>query len=134
MKEVDAEDLVEAYLSIRGAREKLEAEYKAQDDKLKEDMSQIEAMMLTICNGIKADSLKTKSGTIMRSVKERYTCSDWDNFYKFVLEHQVPHLLEKRIHQTNFKLFNSEVETEGLPPGINVMREFAITVRKASQQ
>ena len=134
MNDIDAEDLVEAYLSIRSAREKLESEYKAQDDKLKEDMSQIEASMLSFCNDVKADSVKTKNGTIMRSVKNRYSCSDWDNFYKFILEHQVPHLLERRIHQTNFKLYNTEVETNGLPPGINVMREFAITVRKASQQ
>jgi len=41
-------------------------------------------------------------------------------------------LLERRIHQGNFREHMSDIEGEGLPPGVNVMREFGITVRKAS--
>jgi hypothetical protein len=41
-------------------------------------------------------------------------------------------LFEGRIHQGNFKQFMSEHEGEGLPPGVNVMREFGVTVRKPS--
>jgi hypothetical protein len=47
-----------------------------------------------------------------------------------VLEHQALELLERRIHQGNFKEFIAEREKEGLPPGVNVMREFGVTVRK----
>ena len=36
------------------------------------------------------------------------------------------------IHQGNFKEFMSEREGDGLPPGVNALREFAIVVRKAS--
>jgi len=42
--------------------------------------------------------------------------------------------LERRIHQGNFKQFMAEHEQDGLPPGVNVMREYAITVRRASNQ
>jgi hypothetical protein len=47
-----------------------------------------------------------------------------------VLEHQALELLERRIHQGNFKEFITERQDEGLPPGVNVMREFGVTVRK----
>ena len=57
---------------------------------------------------------------------------DWDNFKEFVLEHGAVDLFERRIHQGNFKQFIAEHDGEGLPPGVNVMREFGITVRKAA--
>jgi hypothetical protein len=128
--QVNIEELVSAYLKIRTEREILAHNYEQEDAALKADMAEIEQMMLTSCNEINADSIKTAKGTVMRSVKERFTCSDWDSFYKFVMEHQAPQLLEKRIHQGNFKTFYNE--EEGLPPGVNVMREYGITVRKPS--
>jgi hypothetical protein len=65
-------------------------------------------------------------------LNERYYCSDWDNFRKFVLENQALELFEKRINQGNFKQFMENHEGDGLPPGVSVMREYGITVRKAS--
>ena len=41
-------------------------------------------------------------------------------------------LFESRIHQGNFKEFIAERKDDGLPPGVNVMREFGIVVRKPS--
>ena len=127
---VNTEDLVEAYLEIRSARDTLLKEFEIKDTELKSELTELEQMMLAVCNEIGADSIKTPVGTLMRQIKDRYVCSDWDNFYKFVLEHQAPQLLEKRIHQGNFKQFYQELD--GLPPGVNVMREFSITVRKPS--
>jgi hypothetical protein len=40
--------------------------------------------------------------------------------------------LERRIHQKNFKEFISERAQDGLPPGVNALREYDIVVRKAS--
>jgi hypothetical protein len=132
MSEVNTEELVEAYLNIRNERERILREYEAQDERLKDDMRKIETAMLSVCNTIGADSIKTKSGTIMRKLTERFHCSDWENFSKYVLDNEALELLEKRIHQGNFKQHLSEIEGDGLPPGVNVMREFGVTVRKAS--
>jgi hypothetical protein len=126
----DMEELVKTYLTIRNERDRIEAEYKDQDAALKAEMATLEQAMLAGCNEIKADSIKTPHGTIIKSLKERYTCSDRDNFNKFVLEHGAVELFEARLHQGNFKEFMSERHHEGLPPGVNVMREFGITVRK----
>ena len=45
-------------------------------------------------------------------------------------DNEAVELLERRIHQGNFKEFMSEHQQDGLPPGVNVMREFGIVVRK----
>jgi hypothetical protein len=117
---VNVEQLVEAYLNVRGERERLLREYEVADSELKGDLSQIEAMMLEVCNDVNANSIKTQYG------------NDWDNFRKFVLEYNAVELLERRIHQGNFKQFLADHEGDGLPPGVNVMREYGISVRKAS--
>lgn len=129
----DTDELVEAYLSIRSERDRLQREYEIADTKLKEDMAKLEAVMLEMCNAVNADSIKTKHGTVMRKLNERFFCQDWDNFYKFVLDNEAVQLLERRIHQGNFKEFLREHENDGLPPGVNVMREFGVSVRKASK-
>ena len=97
-------------------------------------MEGLERSMLQACSDINADSIRTQHGTVMRSIKERFFCSDWDNFKKFVLEHGAVDLFERRIHQKNFKEFMSEHKDDGLPPGVNAMREMAITVRKATER
>jgi hypothetical protein len=129
----NTDELVEAYLSIRTQRERIAREYEAADAALKEDMSKLEAVMLDMCNAVNADSIKTKHGTVMRKLNERFFCQDWENFYKFVLDNEAPHLLERRIHQGNFKEYMKDHDNDGLPPGVNVMREFGVSVRKASQ-
>jgi hypothetical protein len=124
------EELVKTYLTIRNEREKIEAEFKEQDAALKAEMATLEQAMLAGCNEIKADSIRTPHGTIMKKLSERFTCSDRDNFNKFVLEHGAVELFAAHLHQSNFKEFMSERHHEGLPPGVNVMREFTITVKK----
>jgi len=126
----DMEELVKTYLTIRNERDRIESEFKEQDAALKAEMIMLEQAMLSGCNEIKADSIKTPHGTVIKSLKERFTCSDRDNFNKFVLENSAVELFEGRLHQSNFKEFMSERHSDGLPPGVNVMREFTITVRK----
>ena len=130
MSATNLEELVKIYLTIRGERERIALEYEAQDKDLKAEMALIEQSMLAICNDTNADSIKTQNGTVIRRMSERFYCSDWANFSDFVLQHQAVELLERRIHQGNFKEFMSEHINEGLPPGVNVMKELGITVRK----
>ncbi|NDG61966.1 MAG: hypothetical protein EBY29_00655 [Planctomycetes bacterium] len=130
---VDMEGLVSAYIAIRTARNDLQKHFEEQDAELEADMDKLESVMLSVCNDMNVDSLKTEHGTVMRRVNERYTCSDWDSFRSFVIEHQAVELFEKRLHQGNCKQFIAEHENDGLPPGVSVMREFGITVRKSSK-
>jgi hypothetical protein len=131
---MNLEELVQTYLTIRSEREKILNEYETKDKVLKEELLVLEQSMLSICNDTNADSIKTQNGTVIRKMNERFYCNDWDNFKKFILEHQAIDLFERRIHQGNFKEFMSEHKDDGLPPGVNVMREFGITVRKPTSK
>lgn len=129
---MDTETLVKAYLNIRSERDKLAREFEAADSKLKEDMTAIEQVMLQACDHVNATSIKTSKGTIIKSIRERYGCTDWDLFKQFAHENNALDLFEKRIHQGNMKDFMSEHREDGLPPGLNVSREYVITVRKST--
>jgi hypothetical protein len=134
MSNAKSKELAAAYINIRNERDILRREYENKDELLKSDMDELEQLMLALCNELGADSIKTDEGTIMRSIKERFSCNDWDNFYKFIVQNNIPQVLEKRIHQSNFKEFLSGKEDEGLPDGVNVMKEFTITVRKPTSK
>jgi hypothetical protein len=128
---MNTEDVVEAYIAIRTERDKLRMEYEAKDAALKTELAEISAVLLKVCNEVGADSIKTKHGTVMRSLTERFTCSDWDNFFNW--DGFAPQLLERRIHQGNMKELLAGSENDGLPPGVSVMREYGVTVRKPSK-
>lgn len=130
--ELNLDELVKIYLTIRNEREKLKSNWEVKDGELEQEMKVLEQSMLTVCNDTNASSIRTESGTVIRSLKERFTTNDWDNFKKFVLDNEAIDLLERRIHQGNFKEFMAEHKDDGLPPGVNVMREFTIVVRKPS--
>jgi hypothetical protein len=130
--ELNLDELVKIYLTIRNERDKLKSNWEVKDGELEQEMKMLEQSMLTVCNDTNASSIRTESGTVIRSLKERFTTNDWDNFKKFVLDNEAIDLLERRIHQGNFKEFMAEHQGEGLPPGVNVMREFTIVVRKPS--
>jgi hypothetical protein len=134
MSDMKLDDLVTTYLTIRTERNTLKNQWEIRDAELKADLEQLEQAMLIACNEINADSIRTGSGTIIKSLKETYTCGDWDNFKQFVVDNNALDLLQQRISQTNFKEFMSTRQEDGLPPGISTLREFAITVRKPTSK
>ena len=129
---VPLETLTDTYIKMRDARGRLLDEYKKQDAQIEVDMRTIEQEMLEICKAFDADSIKTKAGTVVRSVKSRYWTNDWDSMHKFIAEHHAFGLLEKRLHQTHMKQFLEE-NPDVHPAGLNVEREFTVVVRRSKE-
>ena len=129
---VKLEELVRAYIAIRNKRDANAREFDAKDKELKAELAQLDQVMLHSCNEIDPDSIKSNSGTIIKTMEENFVCSDWDNFKQYIVQEDAIDLLQQRIHQTNFKEFLSNRTDEGLPPGISSMKEFQIIVRKPS--
>lgn len=130
MSNINLEELVKTYLTIRTERANITRQFEAKDAELKADLEELKKAMLAYCNDINAESVKTGSGTVSKSLKETYVCNDWDNFKQFILDNQALDLLQQRISDTNFKEFMSTRQDEGLPPGISSLREFTIRVTK----
>ena len=125
--------LAAIYIKIRDAKDKLTADYKQQYADLEEQMSVLEAEMLETCKTMNADSIRTKAGTIVRSIKSRYWTNDWDSMYRFIKENDAYGLLEKRLHQTHMKEFLSE-NPDLLPMGLNVESEYTVVVRRSKEK
>lgn len=124
------DELTRDYMSLRVERERIASEFKMQDETLKMAQSNIEAKLIEICNEQNMDSVRTTHGTVIRGIKQRVHVLDWESFYDYIIENNAPQLLHKRVHESNFEEFMQERKQDGLPPGINVVREYQITVRK----
>lgn len=125
-----ADDLASIYIKIRDKRAEIKEQYEAQDNDLKAQMDLLSEQMLTICQDQEADSIKTKSGTIIRKIDTRYWTSDWESMYDFINQHDVYELLEKRIHQTNMRQFLEE-NPDLLPAGLMADSKYSIVVRRS---
>ena len=121
---------VKAYLNIKTKRAELSADFDTEDTILKDQQELIKTELLGYLKENDLKSVKTEAGTFYKTVKTRYWTSDWEQMHKFVLEHEVPEFLEKRLSQANVKQFLEE-NPEVVPKGLNSDSEFAVTVRKS---
>jgi len=127
---MNVDKLVSVFIKIRDAREEAKREWEEIDSEFVTKLDLINQELLSICKNTGADSIKTKDGTAIRSIKSKYWTNDWERFYDWMFEHNVPEVLERRIHQTNIKQFLAE-NPDMLPPGLNVDNAYHITVRRS---
>ena len=125
----DIERLMKADINMRDVIASKEKEIK----KIKEERSQVQAILLEACKHLKSDGLKNKVGTLTRRVKKRYWTTDWPSMYKFIKEKGLMEFMEKRLNQTNIKEYLVEHPDE-LPPGLQSSAEYAISIRRSKSQ
>jgi hypothetical protein len=127
--DVSVEKLVKVYIKMRDKHTEMLREYQEQEKQLKDKMAKVKEALLDHCKEHNVDSVRTGEGLFFRTVRQNYWTSDWESMGKFVVEHNAPELLEKRLHQGNIKQFLEENPTL-LPPGINVDSEYSVTIRR----
>jgi hypothetical protein len=121
--------LAKVYRKIRTQIDTLTQEYDTKIEVLKAQQDSLKSAMKDQMQALGVTSVKTEHGTIIMSMKTRYTTNDWDSFKKFVVEQDALDLFERRIHQTNMKTYLDE-NPGSVPPGLNSNSEFDISVRK----
>lgn len=126
---IPVEKLVKVYLKMKGVLAEKQAAFESEEKDLKDKMAKVKSALLEHCKEHEVESVRTAEGLFYRGVATRYWTSDWESMGKFILEHGTPELLEKRLHQGNMKQFLEE-HPDLLPPGLNVDREYTITVRR----
>ena len=129
MGDITAEKLTKAYIKIRDERAKLSAEYKEKDSVLSRQLERVKQGLLDYCNDHSVESVRTSEGLFYRSVKQKFWTNDWEKMHAFIMEDNVPELLEKRLNQTNLKQFLEE-NPESQPDFLNVDSEYSMSVRK----
>jgi hypothetical protein len=129
MNDITADKLAAIYIKIRDARQEIRRKYDEEDGKLDAQLEIVKAELLNLCKMTGADSLRTKAGTVTRTVQTQYSISDWGSMYDFIREHDAPQLLAQRLHQGNIKAFLEE-NPDTMPKGMNMNSQYTITVRR----
>jgi hypothetical protein len=129
-KGIPVDKLVKTYIKMRDVHTELLHKFQEEENRIKEHMGKVKNALLQYCKDNNLESVKTAEGMFYRTVKRRYTTADWGSMNRFILEHQVPDLLEKRLHQGNMEQFLTE-HPDLLPPGLNCDAEYSVTVRRS---
>jgi len=128
---VPLDKLAKIYRKMRDRISELTREYDNEVETIKAQQAEIATAMKEQMQALGVTSVRTDQGTVVLSVKTRFSTSDWDSFKSFVTEHDALDLFEKRIAQTNMKQFLEE-NPGVVPPGLNSNAEYDISVRKPS--
>ena len=126
---IPLDKLAKVYRKMRDQISELTKEYDTQVEILKAQQDEIKNAMKEQMQALGVTSVRTDQGTVVLSVKTRYSTADWDSFKKFVIEHEALDLFEKRIAQLNMKQFLDE-NPGVVPPGLNSNSEYDVSVRK----
>jgi hypothetical protein len=126
---VSIDKLTRVFVKIRDAKAELAAEFKKKDEELTAQMDELKRAMLDYCKEQNVESVRTDAGLVYRTVHTRYWTSDWESMHNFIVENNLPYLLEKRLNQTAVKELLEE-SPNMVPPGLNADSEYSVTVRK----
>lgn len=131
--DININQLVKAYRRIRDAIKEAEAEYEEKVGSMQADLDKVGAELLKFCNDKDLDSIRTPVGTVSRRVQTRYWTTDWEEMHKFILDNEVPYVLEKRINNNALRQY-LEDNPDIFPPALQVDRKFVIQVRKPTNR
>lgn len=125
--------VVSKYIALRDKRSELKKAYEAEDDKYKDAMAKCESWLLAQANALGVDSLSVKGvGQAIKGKSMQVSCKDWNAFHKFVKENDQLDMFERRISRNVLKQYMEEHGDE-IPPGLDVMFESTITIRRATK-
>ena len=131
--DIPVDKLVRMYLKVREAKQELSRQYKEEESVLNEDLDRLDALLQSHLESNNQKSVTTIDGhQFYRQLRSKYATSDWAALNKVVLEHEVPELFEKRIHQGNMKQFLTE-NPDVLPAGLRCDSEYTVTVRRSKK-
>ena len=121
--DINIDKLVQIHAKIKAKMDAIDSQLA----KLEEQRMEVRLAIKDMMKAENLETVRTTSGTVSLMKKTRYNTQDWDSFKNFIIEHQVPDLLEKRIAQSNMATFLEE-NPGLLPPGLNSITEFDIRV------
>jgi hypothetical protein len=129
---IPMDKLAKVYRKMAAKIQELTTEYDSAIEEIKRQQDAVKTALKDQMLVMGVSSVRTDNGTVVLSTKTRYNTQDWDSFKEFIKEHDAIDLLEKRIAQTNMGTFLEE-NPGVVPPGLNTMTEYAISVRKPTK-
>lgn len=132
---MDLNKIIGVYTKIRDKRSEIKKAYETQDNALKANLEQIEAVLLRQLIATQSDSTRTEAGTFYRQKDIMPSCSDWAALYAWIKENDAFDALERRVKKGFITDYMEEhgKDDDGntiLPPGVNIHTKYVIRVRK----
>lgn len=121
--------LAKVYVKIRDKISELTRDYETQVETLKAQQAQVSSTMKDQLRAMGSLSSKTEYGTVSLITKTRYYAMDKDAFKRFVIENDAADLYEQRVAQKNMAEFLDK-NPGNVPPGLNIVSEIEVSVRK----
>lgn len=125
-----ADALVERYVQLRDAKDKIAKEAKEKVAKLEAVMKKIEAILLQQFNEEGLENIRTAAGTAYKSTKTFASVKDWDAILAFVREHDLWQFLKHDVAKKAIEEYK-EANDDELPPGVEWREEVTINVRRS---
>lgn len=124
------DQIVQVWSAIRDARAAKRQVYEAEDLQLESDQQTLKAIMLDLLNKQGAQSVVTGHGTVYKSLKVKPSAADWSEVYRWIgQDPERFEMLEKRLKSTFVSQYMED--NEGVaPPGVNVIKEYEVAVRR----
>jgi hypothetical protein len=130
---VSLDKVVEAFNAIKAARQARQRAHDEADLALEEDQIKLKQVMLHLLNQNGATSIVTEHGTAYRRTVIKPSAADWNAIWQWMKDNDAADLLERRLKVGFLKTFMEENDG-ALPPGINVHKEFEVSVRRPNTE
>ena len=118
------------YVKIRDERSRLKKQYEAEDLKLKDQLEVLDGHLLQKLQELGVESVRTAHGTVYQSTSIKPSCGDWSAFGDWIIENNVIEALERRVKKSFIVEYMADNKDE-LPPGISILKEYEVTVRRS---
>jgi len=137
---LDAEDiasvpmdkLAKVYRKMATKIQQLTREYETEVEVIKSQQEVVKIALKDQMLKLGVKSVRTDQGTVVLSTVTNYNTQDWDSFKEFMKQYDALDLVQQRISQLNMKRFLEE-NPGVVPPGLNSMTEYGISVRKPTK-
>lgn len=129
MQDISLDRVVQAHNAIRDARAAKRKVFDTEDALLEADQHKLKVWMLDILNKTGAKSVVTDQGTVYRREVLKPSAADWGAIWEWAKDNDGFDIVERRLKAGFIKEF-MEANEGRLPPGVNVHREFEVSVRR----
>jgi hypothetical protein len=131
MQVTSIEEAARLYRQLEASIEAKEAKYKASIAKEERALEQLTIGMRAILNTAGVDTMNVPGVAEVKLVRKRaFGCADWDGFMTYIVQNNVPELLQKRIHEGNMQHYIDKTLNGELPPFTNVHTEVTLKLLK----
>ena len=129
---VPMDKLAKVYRKMASKIQQLTREYETQVEAIKAQQDVVKIALKDQMLKLGVKSVRTDQGTVVLSTTTNYNTQDWDSFKEFMKQYDALDLVQQRISQLNMKRFLEE-NPGVVPPGLNSMTEYGISVRKPTK-